>query len=295
MKPLRSVRIPALSLALLGAALAPACKPQPTPTEVASEAVAVGAAEAQASGEAAAALAAARAAAAPAAVSGTALPAGHPPLQGGAVHGGGAAEPQRARGDVVAHGPVGRVLQAEAADRYTYLRLETADGEVWAAVGGDAPAVGSRVAVVEALRMEQFRSAALGRTFEVLWLGRLSGDVAAAERAAAADTPLPSAAAGERPIAEVRASAANLAGQQVRVRGRVRKVTRRVLGKDWVHLVDASTGADGAALVVTTQASVQPGEVVVLEGKLGRDREIGAGYRYDVLLEDAQRIEEPSK
>lgn len=241
--------------------------------------------------EAAKALAAAEraAAAAPAAMD-SAMPAGHPPVEGGAVHGQPA--PRRAAGDVVAHGPVGEVLEALPADRYTYLRLKTTDGEVWAAVGGDAPAVGAQVAIVEALRMEQFHSAALERTFAVLWLGRVSTNVPAAERAAAGEAKaLPTAAAGEQAIATVRSQAKALAGQRVRVRGRVEKVTRRVLGKDWLHLRDQSVGEAGAALVVTTQTAVEVGAIVVLEGTLAVDHEIGAGYRYDVLLQDATPVE----
>ena len=68
----------------------------------------------------------------------------------------------------------------------------------------------------------------------------------------------------------------------------VAKVTRRVLGKDWVQLRDASTGAQGAALVVNTTAPVEPGWIVIATGTLAVDAEICAGYRYDVLLQDAK-------
>lgn len=226
--------------------------------------------------------------AASAAVAG--LPPGHPPTGGHAQVHGQAAEPPRAAGDVVAHGPTGVLREVLAGDGATILRIETEQGERWAAITGAAPAVGSRVAVVEAVRLVDHRSKALDRTFEELWLGRLANDFASVQ--APAPVVYPAAITPEVAIAALRKDAATLAGGAVQVRGVVVKVTRRILGKDWIHLRDASTGGEGPTLVVNTRDPVEPGWVVTAKGTLAVDAEIGAGYRYDVLLQDAavQRV-----
>ena len=214
------------------------------------------------------------------------LPPGHPATSGHAHVHGAAAEPPRAAGDVVAHGPTGVVREVLAGDGSTLLRIETDAGDRWAAITGEAPALGSRVAIVEAVRLVRHHSKALDRTFEELWLGRLANDF----NSLRADVPAsyPQAIAPEVAIDAVRRDRAQLGGTSVVVRGVVAKVTRRVLGKDWVHLRDASTGAEGAALVVTTTDAVEPGQIVTARGRLAVDAEIGAGYRYDVLLQDAK-------
>ena len=89
-------------------------------------------------------------------------------------------------------------------------------------------------------------------------------------------------------VAEVFAQAKELAGKTVRVRGRVVKVSRMIMGKNWLHLQDG-TGAEGQHdLVVTTTEEARAGEVVTVEGRPAADRDFGMGYRYAVLIEDAK-------
>ncbi|MBI4957692.1 MAG: hypothetical protein HY908_37140 [Myxococcales bacterium] len=95
---------------------------------------------------------------------------------------------------------------------------------------------------------------------------------------------------GARTVAEIYAQATALEGKAVRVAGRVVKVTPNVLGRTWLHVQDGSGAPDKGDfdLVVTTDEQPKPGDVVVLEGTLARDRDLGAGYRYPVLLELAK-------
>lgn len=69
----------------------------------------------------------------------------------------------------------GEVLETLAASRYTYLRLRTAEGEVWAAVPAAAVTLHSQVAVADAARMDDFKSVTLKRTFKVVYFGTLAG------------------------------------------------------------------------------------------------------------------------
>jgi len=83
----------------------------------------------------------------------------------------------------------GELLESIPVDKYTYLRLRTPSGEVWAAVPTAKLAIGSQVSVENAARMDGFKSKTLGRTFDVIYFGNLA-DPRAAEAAhsfAAAD------------------------------------------------------------------------------------------------------------
>jgi hypothetical protein len=82
--------------------------------------------------------------------------------------------------------------------------------------------------------------------------------------------------------AEIHAQAKQLDGRTVRLRGVVTKNTSGVLGRDWLHVQDAS-----GEVVVTTERGAVVGTEVVVSGRLVADKDLGSGYRYDALIEDA--------
>jgi hypothetical protein len=210
----------------------------------------------------------------------------------------------------------GQVLETVDVAEYTYLRLSTPSGEVWTAVSKVAVPVpvGSSVNVLDAARMENFQSATLKRTFPVIYFGRLgdagaqalpAGHPAIADqnaappghptaRAAASSTipevaVKPAAGKNAHVIAELYGSRERLQGQTVRVSGQVVKVTTGVLGKNYLRIRDgSSTSPDQRELVVTTLASTPLGDVVTLRGTLQTDVDVGIGYKYAVLLADAE-------
>ena len=93
---------------------------------------------------------------------------------------------------------------------------------------------------------------------------------------------------GGKNIAAVYADRKSLEGKEVVVRGKVVKFTPGVMKKNWLHLRDGS-GAEGTNdLTVTTNAMVQIGDLVVVRGVVSLDKDFGFGYRYDILVEDAE-------
>ncbi|MDY0108393.1 MAG: hypothetical protein RBT60_00460 [Candidatus Krumholzibacteria bacterium] len=94
-------------------------------------------------------------------------------------------------------------------------------------------------------------------------------------------------APGGKTVAEVWAERAALVGGEVAVRGRVVKFLPGIMGKNWLHLRDGTGDQDTNDLTVTTQATVQVGDLITVRGKIAVDRDFGAGYRYQVIMEDA--------
>lgn len=70
----------------------------------------------------------------------------------------------------------GKVLEKLEAPPYSYLKLQTASGEAWAAVPASKAAVGADVGVVNAFPMQDFESKTLNRKFAVVYFGTLEGE-----------------------------------------------------------------------------------------------------------------------
>jgi hypothetical protein len=209
----------------------------------------------------------------------------------------------------------GTVLEKIDAGSYSYLRLATKSGELWAAVPKTPVATGAPVSVVHPVAMPGFESKTLGRKWEVIYFGTLAGTPAkpakkptAAEQKAAytkamgehqkmiagpgdaTDVKVERATGPDaRTVAEVWSQRATLKDKRVAVRGKAIKVVPEVMGKTWIHLRDGSgsAAAKDNDLTVTTRSAVTVGDVVTVTGTVRADRDFGAGYRYPVIVEDA--------
>ena len=199
----------------------------------------------------------------------------------------------------------GEVLEVKDVEIYTYLRLKTANGESWAAVPKAAVAKGARVSIENTTVMNNFTSKELKRTFPTVVFGTLAGAAGAAVTSAGAmpgahmgmssakdavDIKVPKASgANARTVAEVMTRSAALKDKPVLVRGKVVKYNQGIMGKNWIHLRDGSgSPADGSNDVLfTTTEQVKLGDVVTLKGLVRLDRDLGSGYVYKVIVEDA--------
>jgi hypothetical protein len=94
---------------------------------------------------------------------------------------------------------------------------------------------------------------------------------------------------GGKTVAEVFAEKDTLGGQPVTVRGKVVKVNAGIMGKNWLHVRDGS-GAEGTNDLTVTTAGELPavGATVIVTGPVTLDKDFGAGYTYDVIVEDAE-------
>jgi hypothetical protein len=219
--------------------------------------------------------------------------------------------------------PSGEVREAIDVAGYTYLRLLSPQGhEFWAAVSKASVKVGSTVTIADAARMTNFESATLKRTFDVIYFGNLEQALPVAGPAGAlppghppisgqgAGTPTlpgahalpstappssaisvqPAAGPNGRTIAALLAEVATIAGKAVKVRGQVVKATP-VQGVTYYRLRDGSVaGSEPAELVVSSTAPAQVGDVVTFEGPASVNVDVGIGYKYPLMLQNASRV-----
>ena len=199
----------------------------------------------------------------------------------------------------------GKVLEVKDVESYTYLRLKTGKGEIWAAVGKTPVKLGSEVTIENVSMMANFESKTLKRKFDQIAFGSLAGSGAAAH-APATDMAAAHAGVGKavdvgdvkvakatgpdaRTVAEVVGKRTDLKDKTVVVRGKVVKFTPGVMDKNWIHLRDGTgSAADGTNdVVVTTKDETQIGAVVLVRGVVHTDKDLGSGYSYKVLIEEA--------
>lgn len=204
-------------------------------------------------------------------------------------------------------GLTGTVVETMDAGGYTYVQLDAgAKGKVWVAGPSTQVRVGDTVGFSGGMLMEGFRSNSLDRTFDAIYFAnafRVEGGSGAAAGGAdgtgAASKPAdgpstqPSGdvevkkAEGGHTVAEVFAQADALAGSEVVLRGQVVKFNAGIMGKNWLHVRDGTGEAGSNDLTVTTDASAQVGDVVVVRGTVATNKDFGAGYSYPVIVEDA--------
>ena len=200
----------------------------------------------------------------------------------------------------------GTVLEVKNVDSYTYLRLKTAQGETWAAVTRAPVKTGAAVSIENPMVMQNFESKTLHKTFPSIVFGTLgkvastdanrSMSMAAAHAGVAkakgvADTPVAKAVgANAKTVAEINQQSAALNGKPVLLRGKIVKYNAGIMGKNWLHLRDGSgSEAKGSNdILVTSAQAAKVGDLVTVQGTVRTNKDFGAGYVYQVLVEDAK-------
>ena len=197
----------------------------------------------------------------------------------------------------------GTVLEVNDVEAYTFLRLKTKDGETWAAVTRTTVKKGAEVTIENPMLMSNFESKSMKKTFDKIIFGSLAGaggGVAAAHAGLGIAAPAGDVKVGNvkvpkavgpnaRTVAEVITRRDELKDKTVLVRGTVVKFNAEIMDKNWVHLRDGSGSAANNTndVLVTTKDRAKVGDVVVAKGIVHTDRDLGSGYSYKVLIEEA--------
>lgn len=192
----------------------------------------------------------------------------------------------------------GKVVETMNGGGYTYARIESRGKQFWLAMPTTRLKVGEDATFYPGQEMQDFKSAALKRTFDriIFTNGRLvlpgSAEYRAKNKVKPVKVKIAKAKGSEaHTVAEVYQDKASLSGKKVSVRGKVVKISMGIMGKNWVHLQDG-TGSPAKGtndLVVTTlDDNAAIGDVVTATGTVTPDKDFGYGYRYDVIMEQAE-------
>lgn len=202
----------------------------------------------------------------------------------------------------------GKVLQVINGGGYTYVELREKSGKkIWLAVTAADIAVGSQQTFNPGMIMRGFESKALKRNFDEIYFTELTAPAKGKDKK---DKELGAKSPGSRgtvspdvkvkvkkatgknayTVSELFKNKAKLNKKKIVVRGKVVKVSSNIMGKNWIHLRDGS-GSHATSdfnLVVTSKSVPAEGEVVLVNGTLYKDKDFGGGYKYEVIVEDAE-------
>jgi hypothetical protein len=196
---------------------------------------------------------------------------------------------------------VKEVVQASA---YTYLLVKENGEEYWIAVSRMDASEGNIFHYNRSMEMKNFTSKDLSRTFDkVLFIDNLStAPIPASTEEAAVTQQQPhqnikpvlekkevkvEQREGTITLSELYDNRAKYENQVVKVIGQVTKFNTGIMKKNWAHIQDGTVSGENFDLTVTTLDVIPVGEVVIFEGKISLKKDFGAGYFYEVILEDA--------
>ena len=96
-------------------------------------------------------------------------------------------------------------------------------------------------------------------------------------------------AKGGYSVEELYAKKDTLKDKQVKVNAQVVKVSKNIMGKDWIHIQDGSGVAGTNDIIATSiNSTVNVGDIVSINGKVSTNVDLGYGYNFSVMIEEAK-------
>lgn len=191
-------------------------------------------------------------------------------------------------------------------DRYTYLKVLEGDHEYWlATLKGDFQ-LEEEYHFENGLYKTDYYSTTFDRNFAELYLvselrpafseGQKNalnaifnqGEVTQGKTGNGAETGDIEALEGSISIKELIQNADDWIGKEVQITAKVTKLNAHIMDRHWLHLKDGSF--DSFDMVATSQTAVPVGHIVSLKATLNKNVDFGAGYSYDLILENAELI-----
>jgi len=193
-----------------------------------------------------------------------------------------------------------KAIEAINSGSYSYVKLSENGKEFWAAVSAQSIEIGHTYFYKDAFEMKNFQSKTLNRVFESIWFinefyaenpnNHTNTQVSTGTEAETnSQVSLIDSPKDGFSLENVFKKKDELKNKLIVVKGQVVKISRNIMGVNWIHIQDGSNYNGVNDLTVTSQQAIgyKVGDVVTFKGKLILDRDFGSGYKYDFLLEDA--------
>lgn len=203
--------------------------------------------------------------------------------------------------------------------KYTYLLLDENGTQNWVALPLTDVPLGETYYYANEMVMTNFTSKELGKVFEkVYFINGVYADPLALQ--ASMNQPKPDAAQANMPanaapdnnhaamknmkvekaevkvnkptggmsIGELFQNMSTHEGKTVKVRGSVSKYSEGIMDRNWVHIQDGSEFNGKYDLTLTTNDQAELGKTYTFEGTVTLNKDFGAGYKYDLIIENAR-------
>ena len=193
-------------------------------------------------------------------------------------------------------------------ERYVYLKVKEKEKEFWIACRKQEVKKGETYFYRGGLLKTNFESKEYNRVFDSIYL--ISNLVAEDHSKHAAqlkspETSLPPTTTnkedipthtekvvehkGTLKISELLKDPKKYEGHTVQISGTCVKINPNIMERNWIHIQDGSK--DDFDLVVTSNTFVPEGTQITIKAVVGINRDFGAGYKYDLILENGTLVQ----
>jgi len=191
-----------------------------------------------------------------------------------------------------------KVLEVLPTSKYVYLRVDENGEEFWIATSKKEVNVGETYFYKNGILKTNFESKEHDRVFDKVYLvanivpashGSEQGNVMAqSKEKISSDSPEQIVVEGSVKISELVNNKSKYEGKAVQMSGKCTKINPNIMGRNWIHLKDGSM--DEFDLVITSDQAVPEGHVVTMKGIVVLDKDFGAGYKYDLIIEMGELV-----
>lgn len=193
----------------------------------------------------------------------------------------------------------GEVISTIDSGGYTYIEAKDGGETFWAAAPKVFLQKGDKISFSGGAWMPNFKSKALNRTFDkILFVDGVSLGAGKAKKTSITPPGEQKKKAKKKSsgkvqkvtVGETYKKSASLENETIQIKGKVVKVSRMIMGQNWIHIQDGTgNSSDGSNNIVFRSPTEAPnvGDEVTAKGTLNVDVDFGAGYFYKVIAEES--------
>ncbi len=188
------------------------------------------------------------------------------------------------------------VLEHIAGKRYSYMNVRENDDEYWIATMKGDFKINATYEYHEGLEKTDYNSTELSRTFDRIVLvselmeagseGHNHAETLQKNEIKIDKTEKIALPKGSTPIKSIVSNPKNFKNKSIEITGRVVKVNPGIMDRNWIHIYDGTNG--DYDFVCTSNQDIPVGHLITLKGTIVLNKDFGAGYTYEILMENAQ-------
>ncbi len=186
----------------------------------------------------------------------------------------------------------------ENAGMYTYVNVSENENEFWIALPEQEIKIGETYYYKGGMKMVDFKSKELDKEFKEVWFieALYNKEPRAFSSAIAKKNAIINAIdVIEQPkngtsVEKLLKDSDSFLNKDVVIKGKVVKVNRNILDRNWVHLIDGTTFDSKTEITITTLDSITVGDIVTFSGQVTLNKDFGYGYVYPILIENGKLV-----
>ncbi len=192
--------------------------------------------------------------------------------------------------------------------KYVYLKVTEAGEQFWIATRNQEITIGGTYFYRSGLLKTNFESKEYNKVFDKIYLvsnlvaedhrstsGAINSEISKEEKSITQKETIPTHTEkiiqhkGSITIAEIVSNPSEYDGKTVQLTGKCIKINPNIMNRNWIHLQDGSK--NDYDLVITSDTFVPEGKIITIRALVSLNRDFGAGYHYDLILENGTIIE----